>query len=191
MLESLYVTKSKIRRDLLTLFFTNPSKSYYTRQIERLLGHSVGSISRELKKFKQDNLLLTERVGNLVFYKLNHQHPLYNELKNIIMKTSGIFQRIREALSEFNDLEVAFIYGSFAKDKQRVSSDIDLMIIGNVDSSEIASCLTDLEMKFGRDINFTLYTKSEFKQKKNKIEFLKNILTEDKIFLIGTINDLQ
>lgn len=190
-MESLYVTKSKIRRDLLTLFFTNPSKSYYTRQIERLLGHSVGSISRELKKFKKDDLLLTEKIGNLVYYKLNKKHPLFNELKNIIMKTSGIFQRIKETLSSLNNIEIAFIYGSFAQEKQRATSDIDLMIIGNVDSSEIASCLSDLEIKFDREINFTLYTKSEFKQKKNKIEFLKNILAEDKIFLIGTINDLQ
>lgn len=189
--ESLYVTKSRIRRNLLTLFFTNPSKGYYSRQIERLLGHSVGSISRELIKFKKDDLLITEKAGNMVYYKLNQHHPLYNEIKNIIMKTSGVVQRLREALSPINNIEVAFIYGSFAKDKQKSSSDIDLMIVGDVDSLDVSNCLADLEIKFDREINFSLFTKGEFREKKEKIEFLKNILSEEKIFLIGSVDDLQ
>lgn len=107
------------------------------------------------------------------------------------MKTSGVVQRLREALSPINNIEVAFIYGSFAKDKQKSSSDIDLMIVGDVDSLDVSNCLADLEIKFDREINFSLFTKGEFREKKEKIEFLKNILSEEKIFLIGSVDDLQ
>jgi len=191
MLESLYVTKSKVRRDILTLFFGNPSKKYYVRQIERLLGYSVGSISRELKKFKNDDLLLTEKAGNLVYYKLNIEHPLYEELKSIIMKSSGIVQRLKEALVSFVNIDVAFIYGSYASGEAKASSDIDIMIIGDVESSEVVNGLTKLEIKFDREINFTLFTKEEFLEKKDEIEFLKDIMARDKIPLIGNINEIQ
>lgn len=56
MLESLYITKSKIRQDLLTLFFTNPSQRYYLRELQRILGYSAGSMRREPLKFQKDNL---------------------------------------------------------------------------------------------------------------------------------------
>jgi len=173
------------------LFFGNPSKKYYVRQIERLLGYSVGSISRELKKFKNDDLLLTEKAGNLVYYKLNIEHPLYEELKSIIMKSSGIVQRLKEALVSFVNIDVAFIYGSYASGEAKASSDIDIMIIGDVESSEVVNGLTKLEIKFDREINFTLFTKEEFLEKKDEIEFLKDIMARDKIPLIGNINEIQ
>ena len=191
MLESLYITKSKIRRDILTLFFGNPSKKYYVRQIERLLGYSVGSIGRELKKFKKDDLFLTEKTGNLVYYKLNQEHPLYEELKSIVMKSSGIVQRLKEALLSFVNIDVAFIYGSFASGGAKSSSDIDVMIIGDVESSDVVSSLSELEIKFDREINFTLYTKKEFLEKKDKIGFLKDVMEGNKIPLIGDIDEIQ
>jgi predicted nucleotidyltransferase len=191
MLESLYITKSKIRRDILTLFFGNPSKKYYVRQIERLLGYSVGSIGRELKKFKKDDLFLTEKTGNLVYYRLNQDHPLYEELKSIVMKSSGIVQRLKEALLSFVNIDVAFIYGSFASGEAKSSSDIDVMIIGDVESSDVVSVLSELEIKFDREINFTLYAKKEFLEKKDKIEFLKDVMEGNKIPLIGNINEIQ
>ena len=191
MLESLYVTKSKIRRDILTLFFGNPSKKYYVRQIERLLGYSVGSIRRELKKFKKDDLFLTEKTGNLVYYKLNIAHPLYKELKSIVMKSSGIVQRLKEALLSFINIDVAFIYGSFASGGAKSSSDIDVMIIGDVESSDVVSGLSELEIKFDREINFTLYTKKEFLEKKDKIEFLKDVMEGKKIPLIGDLDEIR
>jgi predicted nucleotidyltransferase len=191
MLESLYVTKSKVRRDILTLFFGNPSKKYYVRQIERLLGYSVGSIGIELKRFKKDDLFLTEKTGNLVYYKLNQGHPLYEELKSIVMKSSGIVQRLKEALLLFVNIDVAFIYGSYASGEAKSSSDIDIMIMGDVESPDVVSVLSELEIKFDREINFTLYTRKEFLDKKDKIEFLKDVMEGKKIPLIGNIDEIQ
>ncbi|GAH88253.1 unnamed protein product, partial [marine sediment metagenome] len=114
MLESLYITKSKIRQDLLTLFFANPSKRYYLRELQRILGHSAGSIRRELLKFQKDNLFVTQRVGNLLYYSLNTKHPLFKELKGIISKTIGIEGSLRKTLSSIKKIEIAFIFGSFA-----------------------------------------------------------------------------
>jgi predicted nucleotidyltransferase len=136
-------------------------------------------------------LFLTEKTGNLVYYKLNQDHPLYEELKSIVMKSSGIVQRVKEALLSFINIDVAFIYGSFASGGAKSSSDIDVMIIGNVESSDVVSVLSELEIKFDREINFTLYTKKEFLEKKDKIEFLKDVMEGNKIPLIGNIDEIQ
>ena len=90
MLETLYLTRSNIRQDLLTLFFTNPSKRFYLRELERVLGYSAGSIRREILKFQRDNLFKTEKLGNLIYYSLNTKHPLFKELKSIVSKTAGV-----------------------------------------------------------------------------------------------------
>ncbi|GAI13105.1 unnamed protein product, partial [marine sediment metagenome] len=90
MLESLYITKSKIRQGILTLFFTNVSQKYYLRELQRILGYSAGSIRRELLKFQKDNLFNTERVGNLLYYTLNTKHPLFKELRAIVCKPWGL-----------------------------------------------------------------------------------------------------
>ena len=61
MKEALYIAKSKIRQDLLALFFTNPNKRYYLRELERIFGYSAGSIRRELLRFQSDNLFYTKK----------------------------------------------------------------------------------------------------------------------------------
>ena len=85
-----FITKSKIRKDLLSLFFTGPSKEYYLQELHRLLGYSAGNIRRELLRFRKDNLFVTRKVANLLYYSLNVQHPLFHELKSIISKTIGV-----------------------------------------------------------------------------------------------------
>jgi len=190
MLESFYVTKSRVRQDILTLFFSNPSKKYYLRELERLLAYSAGNIRRELLKFMKDDLFLTEKVANLLYYSLNTKHPLYKELKNIVLKTSGIIARIKKELSSVKNIETSFIYGSLASGKTKATSDIDIIIIGNPKTSDIVEKFRILEEKFGREINFTIYTKSEFTEKKIKTEFIKDILKKPKIFLIGSENEI-
>lgn len=191
MLESLYIAKSKIRQDLLALFFTNPSQRYYLRELQRTLGYSAGSIRRELLRFQKDGLFNTERVGNLLYYSLNRKHPLFKELKSIVSKTVGVEGSLIKALKSIGNIKVAFIYGSFASKKERVASDIDLMIIGNPDTSHLNEKIANLERILKREINPTIYSLKEYKvKKKAKSSFMLELLKNPKIMLIGKENDL-
>lgn len=166
MLESLYISKSKIRQGLLALFFTNPSQKYYLRELQRILNYSAGSIRRELLRFQKDNLFNTCKVGNLLYYTLNTKHPLYKEIKAIVTKTVGIEGCIKTALSTIKKIRIAFIYGSFADGRERSTSDIDLMIIGNPNTSQLNERIGNLEKRLKREINPTLYTLGEYETKK-------------------------
>ena len=191
MLESLYISKSKIRKDLLTLFFTNPSQKYYLRELQRELGYSAGSIRRELLKFQKDDLFNTQKVGNLLYYTLNTKHPLFKELKMIVFKTVGVEGSLRNALSSIQRITVAFIYGSYAGRKEKGSSDIDLMIVGNPDTSLLNEKIAALEKRLKREINPTLYPLEEYRRKKKaKSGFITELLKNPKIMVIGREDDL-
>jgi predicted nucleotidyltransferase len=191
MLESLYISKSKIRRDLLTLFFTNPSQKYYLRELQRQLSYSAGSIRRELLKFQKDNLFNTQRVGNLLYYTVNTKHPLFKELKAIVSKTVGVEASLKNMLSSLQGIRIAFVYGSFAGKKEKGSSDIDLMIIGTPDNSLLNERIAELENTLKREINPTIYSMKEYlAKKKAKSGFIIELLKNPKIMLIGNDDDL-
>ena len=190
-LDYLYITKSKIRQDLLTLFFTNPSKRYYLRELERILGYSAGSIRRELLKFTKDNLFNTQMTGNLLYYFLNKEHPLFNEIKSIVSKTVGIEGRLKKALAAIEQIDIAFIYGSFASRSENLKSDIDLMVIGNPDISLLNERISELEKSLQREISINIYSTDEYRsRKKEKSGFITDILSNPKMMLIGKEDDL-
>lgn len=188
---NLYITKSKIRQDLLALFFTNPSQRYYLREIQRILGHSAGTIRRELLRFQEDSLFTTKRNGNLLYYSLNRKHPLFDELKSIISKTTGLEGSLKKALLSLKGISFAFIYGSFASKKEKSASDIDLMVIGDPDASLLNEKIAQSENKLKREINHLVYSLEEYKaKKKTKSGFILDILNNPKIMLIGKENEL-
>ncbi|MCL5774244.1 MAG: nucleotidyltransferase domain-containing protein [Firmicutes bacterium] len=177
---------SKLRRRLLALFFTNPENRYYVRQLEGLLGFSAGNIRNELLRLKRENLFTTEQVGNLVFYKLNLKHPLYKEIKTILAKTIGVEGALREAFIPLSGIKSAFVFGSFAAGEEASGSDIDLLIIGLPDFKKIRGLVKKQEEVLQREINYHVYSPSEWQQKKEeKNSFLLNVLEKPKIFLKG------
>lgn len=188
---SSYLIKSNVRRELITLFFTNPEQKYYLRELERLLGYSAGNIRRELLRLQSDNLMITHKVGNLLFYSLNAAHPLYEELKSIIFKTIGAEGSLKNTLSSIKNIKAAFIYGSFASKSEKDTSDIDVMIIGDPEISDLNEKIRELEHKLKREISATIYTRREYDtKKKEKRGFILDLLKNPKIMLIGSENDL-
>jgi predicted nucleotidyltransferase len=190
-MDILSIKKSKLREDLLTLYFTNHDKKYYLRELERILNYSVGNIRRELIKLESAGLFLSEKKGNQLYYYLNQSYPLFDELKSIIFKTSGVSRLLYDVLINFKGITHAFIYGSFAKGEERENSDIDLMIIGKINEDKLINELNKLEQKLQREINYNLYSKDEFEEKKEKgNSFILDIIEGKKIFLIGNKNEL-
>ena len=192
-MDILSIQKSKLREDLLTLYFTNPEKKYYLRELERIINHSVGNIRRELNKLEDAGLFLRENKGNQVYYYLNKSFPLFDELKSIIFKTSGVPQLLRNALASLKDKDIgyAFIYGSFAKKEEREDSDIDLLIIGEVNEDEMIKKINKLEKRLQREINYSIYSKEEFQtQKEKRNPFIMDVIEGESIFLIGNENEL-
>ena len=108
------------------------------------------------------------------------------------MKTEAIGDRLREALSTLGDIRVAFIYGSTAKGTEVTSSDIDLMVIGEIDLDTLDRTIDNVEDELGRTVNYTLFSAREWQERvTQENSFVVDILTHEKVFLIGDANDLS
>jgi predicted nucleotidyltransferase len=148
-------------------------------------------VRKELNRLEEDGIFLSRRKGNSTYYFLNKSYPLYDELKSIVFKTIGVQGLLREMLSKMRGIEVAFIYGSFAKHEETAKSDIDLLIIGKPDDPRLLREIRKLEEVLRREINYSIFEKEEFRQKmKEKNSFIADLLRNPKIFLIGGANDL-
>lgn len=188
----LQITKSKTRTAILELFFNDPEQEYYLRQIEKLIGYSVGNIRREMISLEESGLFAHRMLGKIKLYRLNKDYPIYNELKNIIRKTISIVGKLRDIMYKHKKIIFAFIYGSFAKEKEISSSDIDIIIIGSIASKAISSELFEYESHIIREINSTTYTEREFLDKlRKRNHFISTIIKEPKIFLKGTEDEFR
>lgn len=189
MFDIFQVTRSRTRTALLKLFFNDPDQKYYLRELERKLQFPASNLRRELKKLMTSHLFETEKIGNLLFYAVNKNHPIFGDLKKLIFKTIGIEGSLRKILQDFTEIEEAFIFGSFAKEKETSSSDIDLVIIGNINEDKLIEKITPLEKELGREINHHLFSPEEWEEKKKESSFAKAIDEGPKITLIrnGTI----
>jgi predicted nucleotidyltransferase len=186
--ESLSTTLfSKTRRAVLSKLFSHADKAYYLRQIARSVGVGIGSLQRELNKLVQAGIILRMVRGKQVYYQANPQCPIFPELKSLIVKTTGVTEVIKSALTPFiNHIRGAFIYGSVARMQDKKKSDVDLMIIGDVKFAEVVSALNKAQQQIDREINPTVYPLSEFQMKLSKRNhFIKTLMREKKIFLIG------
>jgi len=183
--------RSKTRKALFRIYFTNPESRYYLRELERLLDIPVSMIRKELIQLEKEAVFASSKKGNLVYYSLNKAYPLFEELKSIVFKTIGIHALIEDALRKIDGINAAFIYGSFAKSDENAMSDIDLLVIGKPDEDKLIRQMNSIEKAIKREVNYTLYAKEEFKKRKReKDSFILDLLANKRILLIGDKNDL-
>lgn len=183
---------SKNRRDLLTLFLTHPSERFYQKQLMRDLGISSSRIQVELGKLEGAGFLTSVREGNTRYFQVNKNCSLYPDLRNIIYKTVGLADLLRERLTEIGSIEVALIYGSVAKDIEDACSDIDLMVIGDVDLDVLNRAVDAAEAAIGREIDTVTFSRADWESRiASSRAFASDVLAAAKIFLIGTEEDLR
>jgi len=184
MLEHLITSKAK--RRLLKLFITNPDSDFYTREIAKLTGESPNGVRRELAHLEKVGLVTSRREGNLKYYSLVKDFPFYPELKKIIYATVGLGDYLSAKFKEPRQIELAFIYGSVAKNGETAKSDIDLFIVGEIDESELHNLVSQVEADIRRSINYVLMSKDEFHKRLSEGEsFVKRVMKEEKIVLQG------
>jgi predicted nucleotidyltransferase len=180
------------RRKVLALFFLHPDEQFYFREVLKLTNTKQGAIQRELKSLTKAGILELETRGNQTYYSVNKSHPIYVELRSIVLKTFGLVDIVKDSLSSFKDkIVVSAIYGSIATGEETVKSDIDLLVIGKISFDQLSSAVSKAEKQLRREINPTLYPVNEFRKKiKQKNHFLRSVLQSEMIFLIGSKDDL-
>ena len=183
----------KTRQAVLALLYGRADSSFYTKQILDAVKIGRGTVQRELKNLTDTGIIIREVQGRQVYYRANAQCPIFNELMSIVRKTFGIADVIRQSLATMADkIKVAFIFGSIASGNEDKASDIDVMVVGAISFGDTVNFLSTAEEKLGREINSVVYPIAEFKKKvKEDHHFVKTVLEDEKIFLIGDEDELR
>ncbi|HEX8587956.1 nucleotidyltransferase domain-containing protein [Pseudomonas sp.] len=184
---------SDYRRMVLTLLLLHPERQYHQREIARLTGTISGTLSRELSKMVEAGLLLKSPVGNQMQYQANQDCVIFPELVGILRKTDGLVTPIADALAPLSDrIKTAFVFGSMATGKATANSDIDLLVLGEVNFGELITHLYPLQEVLGREINPKQYPEQEwFQLLAERGGFVRDLMAKPKLFVIGSEGDLS
>jgi predicted nucleotidyltransferase len=182
----------KTRRSVLGLLFARPDQAFYLREIVRATGAGRGAVERELRSLAEAGIVTREPRGNLTYYRANRDCPIYTELRGLALKTTGLVDVLRDALSGLRGVKVAFVYGSLARGDDDAASDVDLLVVGHVAFGKVAERLHLTHETLGRELNPTIYSVEEFRQKvAEKHHFITRVLEGPKLFVIGDADALS
>lgn len=180
------------RRRVLGLLLLHADRKYHVREIARLTGTVAGTLHKELSRLADAGVLQKETSGNQMLYSANRECPIFEELASILRKTSGVADVLADALAPLTKkILVAFVFGSIASGKETAGSDVDLMVIGKTEFSEVVEAVHGAQEILGREINPRVYSKKEWDQlRKTNDAFIGEILNKPKLFILGPANEL-
>ena len=179
---------TKVQQRVLAVLFGNPARSFYANELIALAGSGSGAVQRELAQLEAAQLVTVKRVGNQKHYQANSAAPVFEELRGLVLKTSGLVDVIRAALAPLaTQIESSFVFGSVAKSTDTAASDIDLMVISEqLAYADLFAALEPATTRLGRTVNPTLYTQQEMdKRLREGNAFVKRLWAQPKLWVIG------
>lgn len=181
------------RRKALALLLLHPERSLHVREIARLASAPAGTMVKELDRLQEVGLLTKTRVGNQVQFSANRQHPVFAELAALLRKTVGLADILTEALAPLaGRIRFAFVFGSMARGTEHEASDVDVLIVGDVDFASVLDALYEAQAALQREINPKVLSESEWAERAHSgSSFVNDVLAKPKIFLIGAEDDLR
>lgn len=176
---------------LFKLLFGQPDRSFFLAELIALARSGSGAVQREVARLVDAGLILATAVGNQKHFRANPAAPIFTDLRAIVLKTVGLVEPVKSALASSPErIDLALIYGSFAKQADHASSDVDLLIVSEKLSLEqLYELLSAAEQVICRKISPTLLTPDEFRQRRHdNSPFLTQVLSGQHIVLVGDID---
>lgn len=157
MIETLISSKMRIK--LLLKFFLNSQSRSYLRGLESEFGDSTNSIRQELNRFEKAGMLKSYTEGNKKYFQANTDHPLFNEVHNILIKYIGFDTIIDTVIERLGEIREVYIIGQFSNGSD--SPVIDLMFTGDIDEDYLVRLIRKAETLVKRKIRYIIYRTDE------------------------------
>jgi predicted nucleotidyltransferase len=182
---------SRARAEIFRLLLSGTGEELHVREIERRSGLNDSTLRQELRKLVRLDIVQSRRDSNRVYYRAKTESPLYPEIRNLVLKTSGLSDVMKSALTD-KRIRVAFVFGSIARGEERAGSDVDLMVIGQLGLRDLSRLLSGIEEKIGREVNPHVLREEEFRKRiRAKEHFASSVMEAPKIFVIGSQRELE
>lgn len=183
---------SRVRVKILQLFFLSPGKIYHVREIVRRIEEEINAVRRELLHMEKIGLMSKERRANRLFYALRKDYPLYYDLLELLVKSSGLGGNIIKNKNKLGKVKFVMISGRFARAiPSRSSSDVNLLVVGKVVLPELNQLVRQEEVRREKEINYTVMSEEEFEfRKRRRDPFILGVIQGSRIMVIGDEEDL-
>ena len=161
---------SKTRAKLLKLFFENPEKSFYVREMTRVINEQINSVRRELLNLESIGIIKNETFDNKVYYSANNKHPFYRPMIDIFSKK---IDAVREKDIKENTWEdycrpvKNYLKGLVVTNRLPGQDGIDLLIIGNDRTKKLTRWAEVIEKKQGKPLNYAIMSPDDFTYRKS------------------------
>lgn len=181
MIEQLFGSKTRVK--LLQLFYTNPNRSFYVREITRKIDEQINSVRRELANLLSIGIISSEDGdGNRLYYEVNQDYDYYPALAAIFGGKKISPAKVTKAkmddssdISSIGNVELVLYTGQFTRDE---SADVDILIVGDVNHTKTQKFINELEIKEGKELRFTVMPRKEFEYRQQvKDRFINGVLS--------------
>lgn len=182
------------------LFYSNPNRSFYVREITRKIDEQINSVRRELANLLSIGIIASDTTNNRLYYEVNQAYEFYDPLKAIFGNgvsvpaeegkeatkvapvASGASNVERDKIKALGNVEVALYTGQFTRDE---SSGIDALIVGDINQHALQKYMAELEAQEGKEIRYTVMPSQEFNYRRQiKDRFITTVLSSKKQVLI-------
>ncbi len=190
MIEQLFGSKTRVK--LLRLFYGNPDRSFYVREITRKIDEQINSVRRELSNLLNVGIITSDTTNNKLYYEVNQKYEFYDPLLEIFgstvtrkaksSKTDDVSEAIDEELKSLGHIDLILYTGFFTRED---SSNVDVLIVGDVNKNAVDKYVAGLESEEGREIRYAVLKTDDFTYRKQiKDRFVTSILNSKKQVLI-------
>ncbi len=196
MLEHFFGSKTRVK--LLKTFFRSPDRTFYVRELARLIETQLNAVRREIANLEKVGLLIhvtsdkisakdlgTERSK---FYQLNTNAMLYTELKALLMKAELMQEQllVDEIRMKAGQLKLFLLTGQFTHESE---VDTDIVLVGTVKPLVMAKIIEQYEGDLGKSIRYTVMDEQEFRDRRHIGDrFLYSIFEAKHIMLVNEFN---
>ncbi len=177
--------RSRVRDRILLEFFSKPQATGHVREIARRIGASPATVGTELAGLERLGILRSESIGRSLVYSINDTSSHVPEVRGLVQKTLGVEALLREALTGLAGVDSAYIFGSYASQKESPNSDIDLLVIGRPDRLMLSERLAPVERRLGRDINVVSRTADQLRSRGDTDTFWRRVLSGPIVHVAG------
>ncbi|HET8709461.1 MAG TPA: transcriptional regulator [Candidatus Saccharimonadales bacterium] len=189
MIEQLFGSKTRVK--LLQLFYSNPNRSFYVREITRKIDEQINSVRRELSNLLSIGIIVSDNNNNKLYYEVNQKYDFYEPLSQIFggAKAQVAAQPIadidyKDELKPLGRVDLALYTGQFTRDE---STGIDALFVGDINDHAMQKFIAELEKKEGKEIRYTSMSLDDFKYRQQvKDRFINNVLDAKKQVLVDT-----
>ena len=192
MIEQLFGSKTRVK--LLQLFYGNPNRSFYVREITRKIDEQINSVRRELSNLLNTGIIVSETTNNRVYYEVNQGYEFYEPLLTIFgqpasgakksrkVATGTVTDTEQDKMKALGNLELVLYTGQFTRDE---SSGIDILFVGDMNQRALQKFVTELEAQEGKELRYTIMPLQEFSYRRQiKDRFITTVLDAKKQILI-------